>query len=104
MTVQEFIEKAIEGGWSLGDMAPGFKIETRKADSGWWVVCETGKTWAHYPLEKVLLLPEAWMAVGKVEGNEKWNHLDGTGYRDRMHRMIDALADGRTIESYLARL
>jgi len=59
-----------------------------------------------------LLAPEAWKAVGKVEGwHDKFDgDVSGLRYMSmepwlvNMHRMIDALADGKTIEEFLATL
>jgi hypothetical protein len=102
MTIQSFIEKAIEGGWSpyarnvvahelpLEQAVKAMRRSTRDAE--------------------ILLDPLAWKAVGKVEGwpDEHWQGI----YREyaeknaiaRMHRMIDALAEGKTIEQYLETL
>ena len=100
MTIPEFIKKAIEGGWE-------------------------GKSTA---IHKMVLDPLAWQAVGKVEGWELYSCSDCyqsdegftfdecpkcLGERGRvemvtwlvnMHRMIDALAEGKTIEEFIATL
>jgi len=112
MTIKQFIEKAEQGGLSSSHMVLGkYPLQN---------------VLIHNVQELVLLDPEAWKAVGKVEG---WNDqremyctvcrrsgsqlkdcsCEGQVYsyanwHEYMHRMIDALADGKTIEEYLAML
>ena len=91
MTIKQFIEKAIEGGWE----------------------CPKGKAWrlkysspellAETP-HRFLVDSDAWRAVGKTEG---WvnGHFDGKPtWQYHMHRMIDTLIAGETIEELLATL
>ena len=103
--IQRFIEKAIEGGWKGPVGAP--VIAHRKY----------GLTMTRRMYEShVILDPEAWKAVGKVE---EWptfyGECDHRGMCSgrcpesqrlsavaHMHRMIDALVEGRTIEEYLS--
>lgn len=90
MTIQSFIEKAVAGGWTS-------KVYEAEAEMGL----------VNY--EAVLLDPEAWKAVGKVEGwladvscaDDCREHQE---WFDKMHRMIDAIAEGKTIEQYLETL
>lgn len=112
MTIQKFIEKAIGGGW-----------KEKYLDR------DQGKTNALIT-ECVLLDALAWQAVGKVEGwketvngycggdpdyfeerNEKccWFGRQDCewfekGWQFKMHRMIDALAEGTSIEDFIATL
>lgn len=79
MTEQQLIKAAIEGGW-------------RKEDIGKKLV----KTEATLVLEKALLDPKFWQAVGKVEG---WGGPEAWIYK--MHEMIDALADGQSISEFV---
>jgi hypothetical protein len=90
MTIQTFIEKAEAGGWEDHYDARG---------------CE------RYPIEHVVLDPEAWKAVGRAE--RTWNMLSEKHWGQeepmpewqwKMHRMIDALAEGKSIEQYLETL
>lgn len=129
MTIKQFIEKAIEGGWKPESEATSI--------SG----LSTAEVLAKVYPERVLLDPFAWQAVGKVEGWDKEipeNHCEVCGepmaegetmfryhgygmyvlnsgdcpkpplekreWRKEMHRMIDALAEGKTIEQYLETL
>ena len=66
-----------------------------------------------WSLHKLLLDPIAWQAVGKVEGwqQDTEERRQGIGlivnkgrWYYEMHRMIDALAEGKTIEQYLEML
>lgn len=106
MTIQAFVEKAIGGGWGdYGDVVP-----TSEKVSEWM---------SKYPIwfYKILLDPEAWKAVGKVEGwfceyhrgdvkdgYSRHTMEDCADWKNKMHRMIDALADGKTPEEYLSTL
>lgn len=94
MTIKQFIERAIEGGWN----------DNRDLDS---------------QIEKVFLSPLAWQAVGKVEGWHQGNKLpefaekrlylyepieEQYSWLGHMHRMLDALAEGKTITQFLETL
>lgn len=63
----------------------------------------------YLPIAEMVLDPLAWQAVGKVEGWEKISYcreceVADSGYKGRMHRMIDALAEGKTIEEFISTL
>ena len=88
MTTKTFIEKAIEGGYSLN----GFEIDE-------WIERFTHRT---------LLDPKAWQAVGKVEG---WKHptsmnrgVPNGEWAENQQDMIIALQNGKTIEEFLETL
>jgi len=92
MTISDFIKKAIAGGYE--------GIENSDSSEATCPCC--GGLWIIDPL--------AWQAVGKVEGwNEgveggrmdMHNHWNLPGWHEKMHRMIDALAEGKTIEEFL---
>lgn len=97
MEIKQFIEKAIEGG-----LKAVFENEE-------WVVSGYLVCWydgASYPVAEILLDPLAWKAVGKVEGWSANYSYSSTstkirGWGDYMHQMINALAEGKTIEEYL---
>ena len=120
MTIQTFIEKAIEGGWD------GFN---RLGLSNHWNPDYLGgslQTAAQFHYAKVLLDPLAWQAVGKVEGwgtqvhsiewvsaNKKTRgekkrlatkFQETPQYLYHMHRMVDAFAEGKTTEEFLSTL
>lgn len=87
MTIQQFIEKAEAGGFSCMPFLSDGGITVSNA---------------------LFLEVEAWKAVGKVEGWNLGAHRVGADITPRwkkyMHRMIDALAEGKTIEQYLETL
>lgn len=117
MSIQKFIEKAIEGGY---DAPYSWEEQSWQGDHG---------------KLKAILDPLAWQAVGKVEGWDKsvsesncnvcgepmpegetmfmFHGYSGDCpkppmkqqfWKQNMHRMIDHLAEGGTIESYLKTL
>lgn len=66
-----------------------------------------------FDVKTAFLDPEAWKAVGKVEGwpgidqpyqngDGKWREIPW--WQFNMHRLIDALAEGKTIEQYIETL
>lgn len=93
MTTQQFIEKAIEGGWE-GD----------------WNVIE--RAWDYRARQSIFLDPLAWQAVGNILDEEFIEREQARGvyvscrwdYRLHMHRMIDALIEGKTIEEFISTL
>jgi len=121
MTIKQFIEKAIEGGWEAWghctDSCPEKATFEVSVDGKTMVAHEDTSFAANahdqvaYPTSDMLLDPLAWKAVVKVEGwaiHEEYdsdgNCKPGTEHIQRMHRMIDALAEGKTIEDYLKTL
>lgn len=94
MTIDEFIEKAKEGGWEPKrehTEYAGMSMEVRLNDG-------------------IFLDPLLWQAVGKTEGWSGWiavsfdekSTLDIWEYN--MHRLTDALAEGKSIQEFLATL
>jgi len=96
MTIKQFIEKAIEGGYP------------------------ENQTISWGALYKLLLDPKAWQAVGKVEGwggkcHDCSEELDGEicvaggthiypKWRTQMINMVVALAEGKTLEEFIKTL
>ena len=86
-----FIQLAIEGGWICGERR-GIEEPIENDD---------------YIFYSEILDPKAWQAVGKVEGWKQGvmiggvRQIKGSGWWDKMHDLIDALARGETIEDYL---
>lgn len=104
MTSTEFIEKAIEGGWNPTD-EPHHFVEGDIAFFYDEEYTEEGSE--AFDIRYILLDLEAWKAVGKVEGwtvndspVQDWDHE----WLQKMHGMVDALAEGKTIEQYLETL
>lgn len=103
MTIHSAIEKAIQGGWDFTENV-NFSDEDRsrfkrsphlkeaKTIMGFWGT--------------VLLDPLFWQALGKVEGWHKGiapehEHLY---WKAHWHAMVDALAEGKTIEQFFETL
>ena len=99
MTIKDFIEKAIEGGWK----GTGYirMLRGMKTTPDFFVTdCE---------INGIILDPLAWIAVSKVEEwrtrkCEKEICIPCNDWKYAMHRMIDALCDDKTIEQYLETL
>ncbi len=98
MTIKQFIEKAIEGGWVTLSTQEFYRLKSVGIRGGSLDVA----------LSCVFLDPLAWQAVGKVEGwsleEEMCTQLHSDAYLCKMHDMIDALAEGKTIEQFLETL
>ena len=86
MTIKQAIQKA---------RANGFKREEEHLE-------ETSYG-ADYNIEAVVLDPNFWKALGKAEG---WNGREffSGQYKRKMHKMIDHLIEGKTIEDYFKTL
>lgn len=112
MTIKQFIEKAIEGGWK----------SNLYTDEQWENVKEM---YSSSGINDWQLDPLAWQAVGKVEGWRERYCKSGCGcpepygdgshefscvwsgeneWHSKMHRMIDALAEGKSIEEFISTL
>lgn len=109
MTSKEFIERAIEGGWEYNEFPKlwgkvPFKHFNPKTSSVVFLNPITRRQmWVQF--SKILLDPIAWQAVGKVEGwKSPYNIEIQTEWSKNMHRMIDALCEGKTIEEFLETL
>lgn len=107
MTIQTFIEKAIEGGWKYHGDVP---IYNESIDQ--WYVSDKDGGYVALIEEVIFLDPEAWKAIGRTEGWPPWESWDGPIPRDKgipmwhakMLYMVDALAHGGTLEAYLETL
>ncbi len=93
MTIPDFIEKAIAGGWKWhGSKVSLIRRTMRFQHDGYTEAINEAA---------IFLDPKAWKAVGKVE---KWKSAPYNPAEIRMSKMIDALWDGKTIEEYLKTL
>jgi len=113
MEIKDFIEKAIAGGWN--HRIQNATIQRVDADDHsfhvhFWDNEGNQSDMFSYSLHALLLDPLAWQAVGKVEGwptgfpDPKNQYSRGMSWKINMYRMIDHLAEGGTIESYLKTL
>ena len=123
MKTQEFIEKAIEGGWEYS----GYVDHSDKTQvSDGQMIVEHGRVWhagSVREIKSILLDPKAWEAVGKVDGQgvfciECDNYVPVFGECEcddvepvpqewhiyKMHEMIDALIAGQSLEEYIKTL
>jgi hypothetical protein len=100
-SIQCFIEKAIAGGWRPDDrdfsitrfFERHFEYQLRNIGAG------RSSAVRFMVYETVLLDPKVWQAVGKVE---RWYEgYYGPEWLHHMHKMIDALAAGHTLEAYV---
>lgn len=110
MTTKEFCQKAIEGGFRVA----GYEDAEVTSNGLRISYCD------YIDKATILLDPLAWQAVGKVEGWDenipqvsdkelslseiviKYKKMPEYAYN--MHRMVDYLCDGGTIESFLETL
>lgn len=110
MTIQEAIEKAIEGGWKHPFTGlPAFRAPTEE-----WLK-ENWRKYAH-----IFLDPLFWQSLGKAMGwgwrcsycnghfdKEKGHNDGGKLYPEankKWHRFIDHLAEGKDAESFFETL
>ena len=99
--IQQFIEKALVGGWQPTDRAFSiigfyerhFEYQLRG------LFPERPSTIRMMIYEAVLLNPKVWQAVGKVE--QWYEGRYGPEWLHHMRTMIDALAEGHTLEAYI---
>ena len=99
--IQHFIEQALAGGWRpdarefriLGFYERQVEYQLRSIAAGRPSAIRV------MVYEMVLLDPTVWQAVGKVE---RWYEGSyGPEWLHHMHNMIDALAEGHTLEAYI---
>jgi hypothetical protein len=100
-SIQQFIEKALVGGWQpadrdfsiIGFYEHHFEYQLRSSPPGQRSVLRM------MVYEAVLLNPKVWQAVGQVE--QWYEGRYGPEWLHHMHKMIDALAEGQTLEAYV---
>jgi hypothetical protein len=63
-----------------------------------WGIGPKGETGHALPLTRVLLDESFWRALGKAQG---WRRSE---WREQWHRLIDELADGRSVEQFFRKL
>lgn len=98
MEIKEFIEKAIAGRYneSIEDIEKEIDLNV----------------WTQDEISAIFLDPKAWQAVGKIEGWDEESfyrtapdiEVYGSEAKFKMHGMIDALCDGKSIEDYIKTL
>ena len=99
--IQQFIKKALLGGWRpldrdcriVGFYERHFEYQSLSTLSG------QPSAIRMMSYEAVLLNPKVWQAVGKVEHWYEGRY--GPEWLHHMRNMIDALAAGHTLEAYI---
>jgi len=99
--IQQFIEKALVGGWQpadrdsciIGFYERHFEYQPQSMLQG------RSSAIRMMVYEAVLLTPKVWQAVGKVE--QWYEGRYGPEWLHHMRNMIDALAEGHTLEAYV---
>ena len=108
MTIKQFIEKAIEGGWE-SKISHGKDFSVGLDGEIFYTNLNENRV-RTFGVGEILLDPKAWEAVGKVEfwgdtveakSGQAYKTRD---YKEKMHRMIDALVEGKTIEEFIKTL
>jgi hypothetical protein len=108
MTIQEAMQKAVEGGYHLhgADGRDTDDAGAHRACSA-WTCHDTDSTWVA-SVKEALLDPHFWRALGLALG---WHTGVATQcliyhqwWRQPWHRFIDHLADGHTPEAFFARV
>lgn len=116
MTIQQAIEKAVEGGYHRGQIGTSPIVEIN-CD---FAITETKGERNHYGLAWVWLDPLFWQSLGKAMGWEETSHLEypycwyykgiyrrnlwGTEWEYNQHRFIDHLAENKDAESFFENL
>jgi len=106
---QRFIERALEGGWKKGHWEfLGLVDRTEEPLARFSNLRTVGASVHSVSVASILLDPAAWQAVGKVEfwPDENPDPEDTGSYMPTwllyMHGLIGALAEGKSVEEYLA--
>ena len=127
MTIQETIQKAIEGGYLMLGFAekPLFSWSVDKYWGGWLISVRYGEfgkesidktkhidsKYNDFDIDKVLLDPLFWQSLGRSMG---WNKIDGKTdiiychkekeWQGYWHKMIDHLVEGGSVEGFFEKL
>lgn len=118
MTIQQAIEKAVEGGYHRGQIGTSPIVEIN-CD---FAITETKGERNHYGLAWVWLDPLFWQSIGKAMGWSKelvcarcgLHGCDNCYFENRWviqqewlyqwHRFVDALAEGKSAEDFFKEL
>lgn len=95
-----FVEDALKGGW-----CEGYHLQNYGEFGD--VLFVSGIRSKALVKSEILLSPVAWQAVGKARGWSTHNTacnkcgVPFNGWKGKMHGLIDALSEGKSIEDYL---
>ena len=120
MEIKEFFEKAEKGGYSLEKLAKKLGIRQHYnilIGKKYVVLKFAGNRKQLCSFEKLLLDPEVWKAVDKIEkwGTTVWcsgecgDFIDNDGsevecWKSYMHEMVEFLIEGKTIKQFIKML
>ncbi len=109
MKIKQAIQRAIDNGWRYG----GCRVMLLKRADTFPapVIAVHIYNGIRFGLtaEQVVLDPKFWEALGRAEGwgkytGEKSTLEDRETWKDKMHRMIDALIAGKSLEEFFKEL
>lgn len=113
MTIQEFVEAAIEGNWIPSPLRGQMNYGWEFKDKSMGFFRPTFEIWddigtvRDMHIEEILLDPEAWKAVGRSKGFIDETDTEGrpVWWYVRMHEMISFIAkNDYSLEEYIATL
>jgi hypothetical protein len=118
MTIQEAMNKAVEGGYHI-DGSDGIATSYIGANDEYsaWTRADNDAAFI-VPVEETLLDPRFWQALGHtlgwgavcdlaitcVHGAEEWQSGRGYYWMYQWHCFIQAIADGETLAAFFERL
>jgi len=104
--IEQWIKDAVDGGWNPIPQYLMPWMQTLNVTGIDWSGGEGDQR--RYTIWQILLLPEAWQAVGKTRGWGKLTYTEMWGtkhvWEHNWHQFIDLLVDGLTIEAALLAL
>jgi hypothetical protein len=118
MTIQEAMNKAVEGGYHIyGSDGMGTYYEGASSEFSAWTRADNESTFV-VPVEETFLDPRFWQALGRAlgwseacdlaitcaQGHEECRQCHGYYWMYQWHCFIQALADGHTPEAFFAQL
>jgi hypothetical protein len=118
MTIQEAIEKAVEGGYHIyGSDGMDTSYEGATCDFSAWTRTDNASSFI-VPTKETFLDPQFWQALGRAlgwseacdlallcgHGEEEGQRYHGYYWMYQWHRFIQTIADGNTPEAFFARL
>jgi len=101
MSIETAMRQAAEAGWDALEWHDDIDIKIDPGDTlaaYVWGISADGGAGHGLPLAAVLLDPSFWRALGRAKG---WGE---SGWRQHWHRLVDDLADDRSVEDFFSRL
>jgi len=101
MTIEETIQKAIDGGYTVGWFKPS---SVKSVEDGEITYLSSDFLPVKEKLAKVLISPLFWQSLGKAMGWWGTNSNGKEQWVNKWHRFIDHLAEGKDAESFFSNL